>query len=240
MKKQVRILEGGLLVVALVGSLIAKTVSYAEPVTTMVFDNDSAGGQLFLRSDASNGTGEATYSNSRTLTSAIEANGEWRLQWGSMSTRALWITPNDPVDNSQPASPPAGYYTQGIEVVSVCRDQTGNIVPFENLVNGSNTCSLGVDFITGGIEYKLFMSPSGVPADSGSSCPSTGCPPTGVATVTCDEVSSNQCVNWTITPNLTAPYATVASLFSYTGTRAQPWVYIGQYHNTFRINATHP
>jgi hypothetical protein len=240
MKRQLGVLTAGWLVLGLVGSLIGTTISYQEPVTTVVFDTDSAGGQLLLRSDDSNGTGGATYANSRTLTSAIQSNGEWRLQWGSQSTRALWITPNDPIGNSQPPGPAAGYYAQGIETVSVCRDQSGNIVPFENLVNGSNNCSLGVDFISGGIEYKLFMSPSGMPADSGSSCPSTGCPATGLTTVTCNTVSSNQCVNWTIAPNLTAPNATVASLFSYTGTRAQPWVFIGQYRNTFRINATHP
>lgn len=238
MKKQVGILTVGLLVVGLVGSLIGKTISYAEPVTTVVFDNDSTGAQLLMRSDDYNGGGQATYS-SHTLTSDIESNGEWRLQWGSLSTRALWITPNDPIDSSQPPSPPAGYYSQNIEAYSVCWDQSGNIVPFENLVNGSGNCSLGVDFISGGTEYKILMSPTGVPP-LGVTCPSTGCPATGLATVACNAVSSNKCVNWTITPNLTAPNATVASLFSYTGTRTAPWVFMGQYHNTFRINATYP
>ena len=240
MNRSIGIFATGLLVLVAVGSLIAKTISYQEPVTSVVFDNDSTGSQLLMRSDDYNGTGEATYINSRTLTSSIESNGEWRLQWGSMSTRALWITPNDPIDNSQPPSPPAGYYTQGIETISLCRDQSGNIVPFENLVNGSNNCSMAVNFITGGIEYKLLMNLYGVPADLGSSCPSTGCPPTGLATVTCNAVSNNQCLNWTITPNMAAPNATVASLFSYTGSRTIPWVFIGQYHNTFRINASYP
>jgi len=59
----------------------------------------------------------------------------------------------------------------------------------------------------------------------------------GTASVTCNSVSNNQCVNWTITPNTAGPNATVADLF-YFGKRGP--VFIGQYYNTFRINASNP
>lgn len=69
-----------------------------------------------------------------------------------------------------------------------------------------------------------------------------GDPATGLVTVTCNLVSSNQCVSWTITPNTSAraPSPTVGNLYSYTGTVKQPWVFIGQYYDTFRIDVTKP
>ena len=47
-------------------------------------------------------------------------------------------------------------------------------------------------------------------------------------------------VSWTIAPNMGAANATVADLYSYTGGPRSPWVFIGQYYNTFRIDATNP
>src|SRR5262249_49460314 len=142
----------------------------------------------------------------------------------------LWLTPDDAINSSQPPGQPPGYYWENVEVYSACRDQNLNIVPFQNILTASNNCSLGVDFNSGGTVYKLIMSPQ---------LPAPG-PATGLATVTCNSVSGGQCVNWTIVPNMTAPNATVANLYSYTGGRTSPWVFIGQYYNTFRVNVTNP
>jgi hypothetical protein len=133
-------------------------------------------------------------------------------------------------------APPAGYYAIQ-KAYSACRDQSGNIVPFPNLVNGSGNCSLAVNFFYGGTLYKLLMRPGSL---EGTLCPSGGCPATGLAKVNCNAVSNNQCVSWTITPNSDAPLVGVANLYSYTGPRGTPWVYIGQYFNTFLINASNP
>lgn len=222
------------------------TTSYHENVTTTIFDTDSTGAQVLFRSDDANGVGQATYvtggKGTNTVNSLIESNGEWQLDFGGASPRGFWVTPDDAIDGSQPAGPPPGLYLHPAKVYSTCRDQSGNIVPFENLVNGSGSCSLGVDFVYNGTEYKLLMNPSGVPPDTGAVCPSTGCPATGVSNVACNAVSNNRCVSWTITPNMAAPNATVASLFSYTSSRTAtaPWVYIGQCYNTFRINVMYP
>ena len=205
-------------------------------VTTTVYDFDATGTvQLLMRSDNYNGIGQATYTtingcgNTPCLFSGIESIGDWKLNLYGQSVRTLWITPNDAINSSQPAGPPAGYYWQNVEVYSRCYDQSGNIVPFPNLTNGSNNCSLGMDFNSNGTKYKLVMSPR---------LPAPGGPATGLASVACNSVSNNQCVNWTITPNTAVANATVADLFYFN--RRGALVFVGQYYNSFRINVSNP
>jgi hypothetical protein len=247
-----RILGVSVLLAGIVGGVAAlggaqgnKPTSSSINVTTTVYDYDSGGVGLLLRSDDYNGTGQATYTSTSSghssLSSSITSSGEFQLILYNQSLRTVWITPNDPV-GPEPAGPPAGYYWNGAFVRSDCFDQNGNIVPLANVVTSSGNCKLGIDFNSGGTLYKLLMSPfpfSG-PGDGTPICPSTGCPATGVATVTCNKVSNSQCVNWTIGPNMNAPNAEVANLYSYTGTRLSPWVFIGQYNNTFRVGVANP
>lgn len=216
--------------------------SSAINVTTTIYDFDTNGAQLLLRSDDFNGSGQATYTtipgtrkNTFAVFSQINEDGQWYLTFTEQSGRALWITPNQAV-NGSPVGPPAGYYVPQ-KVYSVCRDQSENPVPFRNLINGSGNCSLAVNFEYGGILYKLLVRPGAL---DGTTCPSGGCPATGLTKVTCNAVSNNLCTNWTITPNLDAPLVGVANLYSYTGSRTGPWLYVGQYYNTFRINASYP
>jgi hypothetical protein len=200
-------------------------------VTTVVHDTDSGGAQRLLRSDDYNGIGEATYSAALNTGVSSFIYGVWFLNLYDQSVRTLWITPNDAINGSQPPGPPAGYYWQNVEVYSKCFDQNLNLVSFLNILTSSNNCSLGLDFYTGGVKYKLVMSPS---------LPAPG-PATGLATVTCNAVSNNECVNWTITPNLNSGGAnppTVANLYSY-GKRNM-LTFVGQYYNTYRIDVTNP
>ena len=221
-------------------------VASAQNVTTTVHDYDSAVNLLLLRSDDYNGSGQATYtstsSRGSSLSSFITSSGEFELLLYNQSLRTVWITPNDPV-GSEPAGPSASYYSKGTDVRSDCFDQNGNIVPLANVVTSSGNCKLGVNFNSGGTLYKLLMSPfpfSGA-GDAPPTCPSTGCPPTGVAAVTCNKVSGSQCVSWTIVPNANGPNPDVANLYWYYSKRANPtWVFIGQYYNTFRIDVTNP
>jgi hypothetical protein len=207
-------------------------------VTTTVYDYELSGTELLMRSDDSNGSGQAAYSSALNagVLSEIDNTGRWRFELGGAEgVRTLWITPNDPIDPYQPAGDPAGYYWQSVEVYSGCRDQNGNIVPFQNIVTSSGNCSLGADFNVGGTVRKLFM---------GSVLPGPG-PATGLVTVTCNSVSlvngAQQCVKWTIAPNTGAPNPTVANLYSYWSSRGKAgWTFIGQYFNTFRIDATNP
>ena len=205
-------------------------------VTTVVHDYASDGiTQLLLRSDDYNGSGQASYG------SFITSSGELELLLSNRSVRTVWITPNDPV-GSEPAGPPAGYYSYDTAVRSDCFDQNGNIVPLANILTSSGNCKLGVTFYSGGTVYKLLMSPfpfSG-PGDGTPICPSTGCPATGLATVTCNKVSNGQCVSWTIVPNTSAANANVANLYVEGGSNGATWTFIGQYYNTFRIDVTNP
>lgn len=209
-------------------------------VTTTIHDFDVAGSPLLTKSDDYNGVGQATYTtfkgkgaNAPWVNSVIGSDG-WTLSMNEQSGRAVWVTPNQPIDTSQPAAPPAGLYAIQ-KIFSICRDANGNAVTFQNLANGSGNCSLAINFSYGGILYTLRMRPGLL---EGTTCPPGGCPPTGLAQVTCNAVSSNQCVNWTITPNAAAPLLGVSNLYSYTGPRGASWVFIGQYSNTFRINVS--
>ena len=232
-----------LLLTSIVAASAQKTTS--TNVTTVVHDYSSAGTQLLMRSDDFSGSGQATYTSTKSgsLTSAM-VGGEWVLSLLNQSLRTLWITPNDPV-GSQPAGPPAGYYWEGTDVKSRCFDQNGNTVPLQNVVTSSGNCKLGINFNSGGTLYKLLMSPfpfSGA-GDGTPTCPSTACPATGVVTVTCNQVSSGQCVSWTIVPNASAPNPNVANLYWYKpakGRTPATWVFVGQYYNTFRIDVTNP
>jgi hypothetical protein len=223
---------------ALPGGAGNKTPSVTY-VTTTVHDYDATGGLLLVRSDDYNGSGGATYHATDTnIGTWIDSSGEWWL-WLSGTTRSqpvlrqLYVTPNDVYSSAASSVPPAGLYWQSIEVSSVCRDQNLNRVPFENVVTSSGNCSLDLDFGYQGTVYKLLLSPV---------LRNPGDPATGLVTVTCNNISSNQCVSWTLTPNTSAgaPSPTVANLYSYTGTRTNPWVFIGQYYDTFRIDVTNP
>jgi len=233
-----------LLLTAFVTPAVPKTT--APNVTTIVHDYASDGTtQVLMRSDDYNGSGQATYTSTSSRNSSLTSwivNGEWDLILYSQSLRTLWITPNDPV-GSQPVGPPAGYYSQGVQSASRCFDQNGNTVPLANVVTSSGNCSLWVNFNSGGTLYKLLMSPfpfSGAGAVQ-PTCPPTGCPATGLATVTCNNVSNLQCVNWTIVPNTSAANANVANLYRYSSKgKNSTWVFIGQYYNTFRIDVTNP
>jgi hypothetical protein len=199
-------------------------------VTTVIHDFDVSSTQLFLRSDDYNGTGQASYSAALdpNLSSTVYC-GVWFLRMYSQSIRTVWITPNDPINSSQPAAPPAGYYWVYVEGVSRCYDQNLNIVYYQNILTSSNNCSLNFDFGYNGVKYKLSMSPS---------LPAPG-PATGLATVTCNVINGGQCANWTITPNLTTSTThqpMVANLYYYA--QGGKLTFIGQYYNTFRIDVT--
>lgn len=215
-------------------------------VTTVVHDYGTNGASLLLRSDDYNGSGEATYTSSSTRQSSLESwlvNGtDWNLNLLSQSLRTLWITPNSPV-GAAPAAPSAGLYWEGVQANTHCFDQFGNLVPLANIVTYSGNCTFGVNFSSGGSTYKLLMSPFPF-SEAGSvkpTCPSGGCPSTGLVTVTCASVSGGQCVSWTIAPNSAATNVNVANLYRYQakGPNAT-WVFVGQYYNTFLIDVTKP
>jgi hypothetical protein len=203
-------------------------------LTTVVHDFALDGTELLERSDDWNGTGQATYSNALNagVTAVINSSGIWHLDLLKQSTgiRTLWITPNDVYNSSAASVPGAAYYWQSVETYSGCQDANGNTVPIQNVVTSSGNCSMGVDFGYNGVTYKLFMGPV---------LPGPG-PATGLVTVTCNSASGGQCVSWTIVPNMAAPNPEVANLYSYTGGPKSPWVFIGQYYNTFRIDSTNP
>ena len=203
-------------------------------VTTIVHDTDAAGVQVLLRSDDYNGSGEATYSPS-SISTNINYDGRYFLRLYSQSLRTLYITPNDPIDGSQPIAPPPGQYWQYVELVFGCYDQNLNIVPFQNILTSSGNCKMILDFGDNDTEYALVMGPT-------ASLPAPG-PATGLVTVTCNSLSGGHCVNWTVTPNSTASSGnppTVANLYVFTSNHRMPLAFVGHYYQTFRIDVTNP
>jgi hypothetical protein len=222
-----------LILLAVVASAFAAK-STSVNVTTIVHDTDSTGAALLVKSDDYDGSGQATYSPS-VVASYIFSDGRYFLRLYGQSIRTLFITPNDPINGSQPMAPPPGYYWQNVELAVACYDQNLNLVPFGNIVTSSGNCEMILDFGYNGTEYKLALGPNG-------SLPAPG-PNTGLVTVTCNSVASGTCVNWTITPNKTASSTnppTVANLFVYTNNHKNPLALVGQYYETFRIDVTNP
>jgi hypothetical protein len=228
------------------GARSASLKTAPNNATATMHDYDALGTTLLLRSDDYNGTNQAIYTSSSSHGSSLSsgfANGEWKLNLANQSLRTVYVTPNAAIDNLQPPGPPAGYYRDGVTIGCGCFDQNGNLVPLANVVTSSGNCKLGINFNAGGTSYKLLMSPfplSGI-GDPPPTCPSGGCPPTGVVTVACNALSNGQCVDWTIVPNITAPNANVANLYRYSSSRGSAtWIFIGQYYNSFRIGLTNP
>jgi hypothetical protein len=214
------------------GALPGRTTT--TNVTTIVYDSDASGTPLLIRSDDYNGSGQATYSPS-VVGSYLTSDGRYFLRLYGQSVRTLFITPNDPINASQPMAPPPGYYWQNVELAVGCVDQNLNGVAFTNIVNSTGNCSMILDFGYNGTEYKLAMGPN-------SNLPSPA-PASGLVSVTCNAVNNGLCVNWTITPNMTASSTrppTVANLYVFTGSHKTPLALVGQYYSTFRINVTNP
>lgn len=224
------------------GKPSSSTCPPSSNVTVTVYDDDATGALLLERSDDFNGTNQAQYSatSNSSLTTSVSC-GMLRFNlYGQGSTtqaiRTMYITPNQAIDSSQPAGPPPGYYWQNVELASGCYDQNGNQVYLENVLTSADNCGMILDFNANGTKYKLRMGPGC------SGCVGVAAPTTyGLLTVTCNSVSSNQCVSWTFVPNPT-PSSTnppsVANLYYYA--KGGKLTFFGQYHMTFRIDVTTP
>jgi hypothetical protein len=215
--------------------------SVAINVTSTIYDTDANGNPYLTRSDDYNGIGQASYSTIKgsrgagnLVTSQITTDGQWYLALDPKAGRTVYITPNSPIDSLQSGSaPPAGYYVIQ-KTYSICRDLAGNPIHYSNLTSGGEDCSFAINFQFNGTLYKLLMRPGALDT---ATCPAGGCPATGVAKTTCNTVTSGKCSNWTIEPNAAAGNVGVVNLYSYTGGVGVPWVFVGQYYNTFRVNA---
>jgi hypothetical protein len=208
-----------------------KPASNNTNVTTIVQDTDTSGGLLLFRSDDYNGSNQATYTAVNNIQSYIDSTGilRFNLYGQKTGTRTVYVTPDLPV-GTEPKAPPPNYYWKNVEITSKCTDSSGNTVPLSSVVNRSNTCTLMIDFGYSGVTYKLLVGRVLNASD----------PTPAEASVACNALnSSNQCVNWTITVGDSALGA-VANLYSFTGRPSAPWVFIGQYYNSARIQATNP
>ena len=186
-------------------------------VTSTLFDTDSVGALLLTRSDDFNGTGQADYAPSNEISSSVGAG--WQLYIGNQTIRTVYL-----VLRSQGIPLPDGYYSQNMEVYTQCYDANAVQVGIQAMAQGSvnGNCSFGVDFGSGGVRYKLVMSP--------------GHAGTGRSLVTCLAASNGSCTKWSIVPNSTVLNAGVANLYHFA--RNGSLVLDGVYHNSYRVTAT--
>lgn len=191
--------------------------------TTTVYDSDSTGTPLDLRSDDFQGSlGYATYSASDPNVSSSIYCGAFFLRLYSQTTRTLFINITNPIDASQPLAPPTGFYSQYVELANKCSDSSGNTVYLENITGSSNQCHLSLDFGYGGTKYKITMGQSG----------------TGLLSVSCDTVSNGQCTAWTFTNSSSGTSSNPAGVaqLSYYG-KSGRLVPVGLYYFTVRYHA---
>ena len=217
---------------ALIAILATCTVA-GQHVTTMsvsttIHDVDISGAALLTRSDDYNGFQQAVYTNTGNVTSVIYTSGNpiWELFLGNQSLRTISLT-FSPAAGSPPAPVSNGSYSRDTEVYSHCYNTANQDTGFLQIAPGTsnNRCSLGVDFSSGHLKYRLVMNPVNYAG-------------TGWASVSCNTANGTVCSSWTIIPNTAdATYARIAYLFQFTN---KGLVYLGSYSNTYRIDITSP
>jgi hypothetical protein len=201
-------------------------------VTSTIFDTSSTGDPLLLQSDdlyAGGAPGYAAYSTSAItgVVSLIDGYNydDWNLTLNG-STRGFYLTLN-PVSGA--AGLPSGTSFYSGRMISRCYDPTGattNTYSWFNITGANPNCAMRLNFSYLGNGYTMVMSPI--------------YPGTGKAEVYCNASgSSGSCADWTILPNLNAPSATIANLYSVDAHNGKETL-VGAYHLTFRIHVTYP
>ena len=197
------------------------TYSATADIYDCCFDSNGAnatnGDSLLTRSDDYPNPGavnNAIYA-SQIIASSTTANPDWNLRLSNTAvpTRTIYLTLEPFLPN--------GNYSDSVEVSSTCFNDNG--VAFSWLTMASQTsygdCTFNVEFAINGVMYWLRMSKN--------------YDPSGRALVTCNFRNSSGCNNWSIVPNMSMPYATVANLYR-NGTL------LGPVYNTFRVDVTIP
>lgn len=130
-------------------------------------------------------------------------------------------------------SGPTGTYSLHARVINRCFDPTGattNTVNWLTITSSDSNCAMRVNFLIGGTQYTLVMSPSYTN--------------TGRAVVSCNLASGGSCVDWSVATNLTQdsvinPNPGVANLYSIAPHNGKQ-VFIGTYYLTYRMHITYP
>jgi len=210
------------------GSAAAKPAPDTFNVTITVYDTDASGAPTHIASDDYNGQGYAVYNslNDPNTTTHVWSGTKMFLDLYDQSNRTLYINADDPLPGN-PLGPVPGKYWQNVELYAGCYDANNNLIPLQTITTSNGNCRVGVDFNSGGVEYKLDMGPVQ---------PLPG-PATGWAYIQCNSVSAGNCVNWTVTPNLNGPNPKVANLYLLSKDGS---TFLHQYYNSYRIGFTNP
>ena len=215
------------------------TPTPSRDVTSTIFDK-TVGDTTFLqlRSDDLNpdlsftGGGFGRYQSS-TATGVVSdfegyQNSDWDVHLENSATRWINLTLS-----RLSGSGPTGDYTLHARVIARCFDPTGvttNTLSWSSITTSNPNCSMHVNFVIGGTQYGLIMSPYYAN--------------TGRSVVSCNVVSSGSCVDWTILPNLVQgnvinPNPTVANLYSVDAHNGKMTL-VGTYYLTYRMHVTYP
>lgn len=166
------------------------------PVNAVILPYDSGVGPLQIQDD-----GRGDYTNSSTLRSLIETNGDWRLDgyYDAQATRTVFLRFDQPVPGSapnggDPIGPPSGQYK--VNLTSYCSNFNN---PMHLVLPGQTVqCPMGAHFDSGGKTYNLRMNPLTFPE-------------TNPTNVTCifPTSGSTPCSQWRLQPNGSYTYIDV-------------------------------
>lgn len=213
-------------------------VTSSTNITTTIYDTNLDGSVSLLQSDDLNPDLSATggaygiYQRSD-ITGVIDRlegfqNSDSDLHLENSTTRWISLTLS-----RLSGSGPGGAYFLHARVISRCFDPTGattNTVNWSSITTSDSNCAMRVNFVIGGTQYTLVMSPSYAN--------------TGRAVVSCNLASGGSCVDWSVATNLTQdgvinPNPGVANLYSI-APRNGKQVFIGTYYLTYRMHITYP
>jgi hypothetical protein len=223
--------------------VLAAPSSNSTPVTTLVFDVDSAiAPTLQIRSD-----GLGSYLNSTSLTSVIQDIGAWLLDSRSPrnGTRQLYLDFALPIAGSgpgggQPVPVPSALYR--VRAIAKCNLYGTSML---SLAPGTSmACPLHIGFDFGGNSYAVQMNPYPSSGDP------EGAPETNYVNITCTAPSSGTgpCIEWRITPSGTYPrpdgsagYRNVGRLIKYVTNKGKTTANNqGDFYFSFAIRVTNP
>jgi hypothetical protein len=216
-----------LVCVAFAGALGERTVEGRKPATdtaatTTIQNSDGSGTFFRIQSD-----GLGSYSNGvNSVSSVIQAIGDWAIDTKSSSVRKAYIDFGDPVIPGDQSAPFASANVP-FRIISKCLDSGIKMQNFT--LNQSVNCPFSLTFDYGTSSYAVRMNEVNVGTEP--------------VNWTCLAVSSGKCVSWQMVPSVVqadGQRKVKAQLIRLANGKKNPEQTLGQFYFAFEIDVTTP
>ena len=192
------------------------------PATTTFQSSDGSGTFFRIQSD-----GLGSYRNGiDSVSSVIQAIGDWQIDTKSSTLRKAYIDFGDPV-NPGDATAPFSSAQVPFRLISKCLDSGIKMQSF--VLNQSVNCPLSLTFDYGASSYAVRMNSAN--------------PGTELVNWKCLAVSSGKCVNWRMTPGIVqadGQRKARGQLIRIGTGKRDPDQILGQFYFAFQIDVTTP